>query len=236
MRFAPAPFRGYGSAAFCRNGATLSDIFKEVEEDLRRDRAQRLWETYGNYVIALAVLIVAGTAGWVFWQDHSRKQAEAGAAQYVAALDQSRSADAAASGQAFAGVVRDGPAGYASLARLHEAAALSRAGEPARAAALYQAIAADTRVERELRDAASILAALNAVDVSDPATIERQVAPLATPGNPWRHLAWEIGAVAALKGGNTEQARGYYTRIADDPEAPPALRARAAEMLAALAG
>lgn len=214
----------------------MSDIFNEVSEDLRRDRAQQMWEKYGKYVMALAVLIVAGTAGYVFWQDYSRKQAEAGAAQYVAALDQSRAAGAAADGQALSGVIRGGPAGYAALARLHEAASLTRSGEFAKAAALYQAIATDTGIEREIRDAASILAALNALDVSDPATVERQVAVLAMPGNPWRHLAWEIAAAAAMKGGNKEQARGYYTRIADDPEAPAALRARAAEMLAALAG
>jgi len=214
----------------------LSDIFNEVDEDLRRDKAQRLWEKYGKYVIAVAVLIVAGTAGWTFWQDYQRKQAEAGAAQYVAALDQSRAPGAAADGQALSGVIRGGPAGYAALARLHEAASLSRAGEFAKAAALYQAIATDTGIERELRDAASILAALNSLDVSEPAVIERQVAPLATADSAWRHLAWEVAAAAAMKGGNKEQARGYYTRIADDPEAPAALRARAAEMLAALAG
>lgn len=214
----------------------MSDIFNEVDEDLRRDKAQKLWEKYGSYVLAVAVLIVAGTAAWVFWQDYQRKQAEAGAAQYVAALDQSRAPGAAADGQALSGVIRGGPSGYAALARLHEAATLSRAGEFAKAAALYQAVAADTGVEKELRDAAALLAALNALDVSEPAVVERQVAALATPGNPWRHLAWEIGAAAAMKGGNKEQARGYYTRIADDPEAPAALRARAAEMLAALAG
>jgi hypothetical protein len=42
----------------------MSDIFQEVEEDVRRERYEKLWKKYGNYIIALAVLIVAGVAAW----------------------------------------------------------------------------------------------------------------------------------------------------------------------------
>lgn len=211
----------------------MSDIFTEVDEDLRRDRALKLWQKYGNYVVALAVVIVAGTAGFVGWRDYERRQAEAGAIKYVAALDQARGADAAAGTAALESVVREAPAGYAVLARLHEAGLKART-DPAAAAQQYRSIAVDTRVAEEIRNAAALLAALNTVDGTDPALLERQIAPLTTPGNTWRHLAWEVAALAAANAGNGEQARALYARIADDPEAPAALRGRAAEMLAAL--
>jgi hypothetical protein len=211
----------------------VSDIFNEVDEDLRRDRALKLWQKYGNYVVALAVLIVAGTAGFVAWRDYERRQAEAGAVKYVAALEQARGPDAAAGAAALEGVVREAPTGYAVLARLQDAALKAR-NDPAAAAEQYRALAVDTRVAPEIRDAATLLAALNAMPNADPALLERQIAPLAIPGNPWRHLAWELTALAAAKAGNVEQARALYARIADDPEAPTGLRGRAAEMLAAL--
>jgi hypothetical protein len=208
------------------------NIFNEVDEDLRRDRALKLWQKYGNYVIGLAVAVVLGTAGFVAWRDYDRRQAEDGAVKYVGALDRVRG-DAAAGAAALETVVREAPAGYVGLARLQQAALKAR-DNPGAAGDEYRAIAVDTRVAPELRNAASLLAVLNTVDASDPAAIERQVATLATPGNAWRHLAWEVGALAALKAGNAEQARALYTRIADDPEAPAGLRGRAAEMLAAL--
>ena len=211
----------------------MSDIFNEVDEDLRRDRALKLWQKYGNYVMAAAIVIVAGTAGYVAWRDYDRRQAETGALQYVTALDQARAQDAATGNAALSTVVRDAPAGYAALARLQEAALKARTDADA-AAEQYRAIAVDTRVPVELRNAATLLAALSGMETADPAAVERQVTSLTTPGNPWRHLAWEIAAVAAMKAGNSEQARALYTRIADDPEAPPGLRGRAAEMLAAL--
>jgi hypothetical protein len=211
----------------------VSDIFTEVDEDLRRDRALKLWQKYGNYILAVAVAIVVGTAGFVAWRDYERGQAEAGAVKYVAALDRARGPDAAAGVAALESVVREAPAGYAALARMQEAALKAR-DNPSAAADQYRAIAVDTRAPAEIRNAAALLAALNAIEASDPAAVERQVAALTTPGNAWRHLAWEIQALAAVKAGNTEQARALYTRIADDAEAPAGLRGRAAEMLAAL--
>ncbi len=211
----------------------MSDIFNEVDEDLRRDRALRLWQKYGNYVLAVAVLIVVGTAGFVTWRDYERRQAEAGALKYVSALDQARAPETTGGSAALESVVREGPAGYAALARLHEAALRERS-DPKVAADQYRAIAVDTRVTPEIRDAATLLATLLTVEETDPATIERQVAALAAPGNPWRHVAWEAAALAAAKAGNSEQARTLYARIADDPDAPAGLRGRAAEMLAAL--
>jgi hypothetical protein len=211
----------------------VSDIFNEVDEDLRRDRALKLWQKYGNYVLAVAIAIVIGTAGFVAWRDYDRRQAEASAMKYVTALDQARAPDAGAGAAALEAIARDAPAGYAALARLQEAALKARS-DPAAAAEQYRAIAVDTRVSPELRNAATLLAALNGIEATDPAAVERQVATLTTPGNAWRHLAWEIAALAAMKAGNAEQARALYTRIADDPDAPAGLRGRAAEMLAAL--
>jgi hypothetical protein len=214
----------------------LSDIFNEVDEDLRRDRAQKLWNKYGNYVIAAAVVLVAGVAAFVYWRDYERKQAEAGAAIYLAAVDQVRSGAADAAEKALAAVARDGRAGYAVLARFQEAALKSRNGDTAGATAIYRAIAADNNADRSLRDVASLLALLNAVDGGGTADDQRQLAALSTPNNSWRHLAWEIAAFNDLRAGRVEQARGHYTRIADDTDAPAGIRARAAEMLAALRG
>lgn len=214
----------------------MSDIFTEVDEDLRRERALKLWKQYGNYVLAAAVAIVAGTAGYVAWQDYSRKQAESAAAQYVVALDEAKSANSADSGKALASIAQGGPAGYAALARLEEAGLKANAGERAQAVELYRKIAADGGVNRELRDAATLLAALNMTDTASPADLDKELTSLAAPTSPWRYLAWEIQALAAAKAGNLDEARKLYARISDDAEAPTSLRARAAEMLAALAG
>lgn len=215
---------------------SLSDIFTEVDEDLRREKALKLWNRYGNYVAGAALLIVGGTAANVFWQDYQHKQAEAAAAQYVAAISQAKSGDAATAGLALAGIVRDGKSGYSVLARFEEAALKSRQGDVAGAAATYRAIAEDTSADQALRDAAAVLAALTSTGSADAGDSDKRLATLTAPNSPWRHLAWEIEALAAAKAGKMEEARSLYARIADDPDAPSGARTRAAEMLAALEG
>ena len=42
----------------------MSDIFREVEEDVRRERLEKLWKAYGNYAIAGLVLLFAGIGAW----------------------------------------------------------------------------------------------------------------------------------------------------------------------------
>ena len=56
----------------------MSDIFNEVDEEVRREQLKKLWERYGNLIIAAAFLVVAGVAAWrgyEYWQ--ARKAAEA---------------------------------------------------------------------------------------------------------------------------------------------------------------
>ncbi|HEX9466470.1 MAG TPA: tetratricopeptide repeat protein [Alphaproteobacteria bacterium] len=214
----------------------MSDIFTEVDEDLRRERALKLWKQYGNYVIAGAVVVVAATAGYVAWEDYSRKQAETAAAQYVAALDEAKTGKAADATKALESIARAGGAGYSLLARLEEAGMKVAAGDMAGAVAIYRQVAADSGIDREIRDAAALLAALDSVDTAAAEDLDKEVASLAASTSPWRYLAWEVQALAAAKAGKMDDARKLYSRISDDPEAPAGVRARAAEMLAALAG
>lgn len=214
----------------------MSDIFSEIDEDLKRERALKLWKQYGNYVIIGALVIVAATAGYVAWQEYSRKQAETAAAQYVAALDEAKTGNAAQAGKALADIAHNGRAGYAALARLEEAGIKINAGDVAGAVTLYRQVAADDGVDPSLREAAAVIAALDSLDTAQPADVDKDLAALAAPTSPWRYLAWEIEGAVAVKAGKIDEARKAYSRISDDPQAPPTLRARAAEMLAALSG
>lgn len=212
----------------------MSDIFEEVEEDLKRDRAIALWKKYGPYAIAVGIVVVAITAGIVVYLDYRRGQAEKAALRFVSAAEVANGTDKARALTSFAAIVRDAPAGYATLAKLYEAALKGQSADHAAAIAQYRAIAADTSVDREYRDAAILLAAMHLAITAGVADIEREVAPISGPANPWRHSANELVAVAALKSGDVAKARQMYTKLADDQGAPQALRARAAEMIAAL--
>lgn len=212
----------------------LADIFQEVDEALRRERVEKLWRRHGKLIIAVAAAAIIGTAGYVGWQKYRANQAAELSDRYAAALAAAdpASGDPAAAETAFAELSAAG-SGYGSLAQL-QAAGLKAETDPAAAAALYDKLAADTSAPDELRDLARLLKVMQLVDSGDPAALEAELAPLGAEENPWRFSARELGAVLALKAGDRTRATEILTGLADDVAAPPALRARAAELLAAL--
>ena len=63
----------------------MSDIFREVDEELRQDKLTALWKKYGNVILGAAVLIVAVTAGVTLWKDRQHRAQEASSEAYVTA-------------------------------------------------------------------------------------------------------------------------------------------------------
>ena len=215
----------------------MADIFKEVEEDLRREKYEQLWQRYGRWVIALAVLAVLGTAGSVAWQRYQQHREAQLAEQYGAAiaLTDPSTGDLAKADAALANIA-DAGGGYGALASLERAAVKAKAGDIDGAAKIYDAMVADSTTPAALRDLAKLLKVMRLVDSGDPAALTSDLAPLMAPENPWRFTATELTAILALKSGDQKHATELFTQLADDQAAPSGLRARAAEMAAALKG
>ncbi|HLJ20000.1 MAG TPA: tetratricopeptide repeat protein [Stellaceae bacterium] len=212
----------------------MSDIFQEVDEELRHDKWLQLWKRYQNYVIGLAALIVVATAAVTYWLYYDQQQREAEGLRYALALDDARSGKLADAANALNTLAASAHAGRALVARFEAAALQMRAGDQAAAIAAYDAIAKDGGVDQIYRDLATVLWGLHALDTVDPQVVVDRLAPVTAQDNPWHATALEVTAVAHLKTGDRGTAKGDYQRIADDLTAPRGLRARAAQMVAAL--
>jgi hypothetical protein len=213
----------------------VSDIFQEVDEELRRENYAKLWARFGKYVIALAVLLVVGTAAVWRWNEYRLHQRQTEGALYASALDLARQGKDKDAADAFASIARQAGGGHAVLARLAEGTVKARAGDLDGALAAYNALAADASADPIYRDVATLLAAQYGLKSGDPKAIIAKLAPLTAASNPWHPTALELTALAELKAGNKAEARAIYPRLADDLAAPQGLRARAAEMITALA-
>ncbi len=211
----------------------MSDIFREIDEELRRDNFFKLWQRYGKYVIVAAAVLVAATAVAVGWREYQSRQRQAEGVRYEAALALAHQGKDQEAVGAFAAVAQDSNAGRAVLARFEEAAAKAKSGDRDGALALYGALAGDGGIDPAYRDLANLLAARLELD-KDPKDAAARLAPLTDAGNPWHASALELTAVAALDQGDKTTARATYQRLADDLAAPQGARARAAELVAAL--
>lgn len=214
----------------------MTDIFTEVEEDLRRERAKRLWDRYGWIATAAVLLVVLGTAAWQGWKWYEAREAAAAATRYLAAVRAAEGGDQAAAAAAFASLTRDAPAGYRLLARFHEAAARARAGERDIAIGLWDQLAADAATPQPYRDLATLMSVLHQLDGGDPAALSSRLAPLERADGPFRFSARELQAALAERQGQRERAVTILRGLAEASDAPVALRARASETLGALTG
>ena len=101
----------------------MSDIFHEVDEDVRRDKAENLWRRYQTPIYVVAFLIVAATGAWSYYQDKRQKEAEGANARFEAAAALINEGKVAEGAAAFDALAKDGPKGYAALARIRAAEA-----------------------------------------------------------------------------------------------------------------
>jgi hypothetical protein len=208
----------------------MSDFFREVDEDYRRDRLVQIWTRYQWAFIGAAVLIVAATAGWRIYQHFGAEAAAAAGAQYEAALQLSGAGKSAEAEASFENLARTGLKGYATLARLRAVDEIA-GGDPVAAIAAYETFAADPSYDKLFRDIAQTRAAILRVDRDDPNAFQQKFGPLAQQSFSYYNSIRELLALAALKRGDFEAAGRWLDMIVSDGRAPPALRQRAEAFL-----
>ena len=214
----------------------MADIFRAVDEDLRRDNLEKLWKKYGRVVIGVAVAIVLAMAGFQGWRAYDLSQREDRSDRFADALALAAAGDSAGSLNALAELSDAGAGGYPGLAAFERARLLAESGDVDGAIAIWDRIAADGALGPGFQDVATLLSVLHQIDQGDPEALRQRLVPLAGPGGPFRASALELQALLALRENDTAAALDLYRQVVDDPEAPARLRARAAQVLAALEG
>ena len=206
----------------------MSDIFNEIDEELRNEQIRKLWDRYGVLVLAMAVAVVVVVAGWrgyEYWRlTQAREQGDA----FAAASRLVQGGDAKAGEEAFRGLAATGSGGYPTLAALRAAGTQAETGDAAGAIKAFDAVAAKASTPPLFADVARVRAAYLAVDVEDRAAVEGRAAPLALAGKPFRHSAREILALTAWKAGDIATTQKWIDSVTADPDTPRDLADRIA--------
>ncbi|ASP32338.1 tetratricopeptide repeat protein [Labrenzia sp. VG12] len=197
----------------------MSDIFREVDEDIRQEKYRRLWDRFGPWVIAVAVLIVVGTGGyrgWLYWQEQQSQAAGDTFFDAVQLSEQEQYQEAAA----LYGELESSIGGYPALAKLRQATDLANAGQIEEALAEFDSLSRDTSLDVAVRDVAALRAAYLAVDLDAYDAVADRVERLSADNSPFRAASREILALSAWKNGNIEAAREWLSALEEDAETP----------------
>lgn len=214
----------------------MTDIFTEVDEDIRKERYLHLWKKYGPWAIGFAVLLVVGVAAWQGWEAYRESQLEQASERYVEA---ERAIEAGERGEALSildELAQPAAADTRLLAAFRQADLLAREGDSGAAIEIWEQIAASSAPPPQFRSLATIHSVMHQVEDGDPQALGERLAPMAQPGEAFRFTAMELQAVLAQKRGDDQAAAELYGRIADAGDAPPAQRQRAQRLRTLLEG
>ena len=197
----------------------------EVTEEVRRDQLFAYFRKYG-WIAGLVVAGIVGGAAWTEYQKASREAAaQAKGDAVLAAMEVNEPEGRAAALAALEPHV---------VSALLEAASFVDLGERDKAREAFAAVAGDDSAPQIYRDVAGFKMVLLDADGLAPADLELALGLYLNPGHPYRLLAQEQVALAYVKAGDIETARGKFQAILEDAEVARGLSQRVEGAMVAL--
>lgn len=195
----------------------MNELVREIEEDMRRERAQRLWSRFGRMLVWASVGVIAVTAAIVLWQDHKRSQAAVQTAQFIRGINRLGVEDYKGAIEVFDALTKNENSPYYGMAMLRKAQAQAALGKKEEAVKTYQTLA---KRKGLFSDLAKVLAgAPERPDRSSPFYYTQSEA-----------IAWQLAGQ-----GKTGEAADILAALAADEKTPTSQRERVSQALHYLA-
>ncbi len=200
----------------------MSDLFTEVDEALKQERLEKLWQKYGGFLIGFLAVIVLGTAaneGYIAWKkSHNEQQTAA----LIETLKTDRSAEE------LLNVTELLDSRLTQLVKIQAAGLLLNDGDKTKAMEIYAEVSKDAAKNSEIKSLADYMT----ITLDDSMSAEEKIIHLKhiadDEDNPWRFQALIDSAVLNANGlKNYTAARAMLYDVVNAEEAPKSLRQKA---------
>ena len=209
-------------------------FLREVDENLRRDRAKDFARKYGKWLIVAVLLFLAASGGWIYWQHYQRQQSEAEVEQLAEVYKTISSGTLTGVAGKLDRLSTSDQSAVRASALFTRAALAVENKDNKLAIAKFRQAAEDDGLAKPYRDMALIRQTTLEFDSMKPEDVIARLQPLAKPGEPWFGSAGEITAAALIKQGKKVEAGRLYTTIAKDKTVPDNVRGRAVQIASSL--
>lgn len=203
----------------------MTDLLQEVDDMMRRERMEKLWNEHGNFIIGAVVTIILATAifsGLKSWNSHVRMT------QTQILMNALENDNFAANASEIASTLRPG---LKAITLLNAAGAKLSDKKPEEALALLKSVAEDGGTPDDLRGLAVVMQARLVKPEEHKAVLEALTEIYKSSSNPWRFHAALEAAVLKAGGEDYKTAREILATILDstdsDAQLPPGLLDRA---------
>ncbi len=209
----------------------MSDIFDEVEENVKADKLNQFWKMAWPFVLGGSIAIVGMVGAKSYFDDAAIAKMESNGRAFESGLKSLEIQDITGAREHF-GKVLDTKSGFADLSAQYLAQAeLQLAGDTEAAA---KALEVSGQGEGSLAKLAKLKAAYFLADTRSLADVEAALGDLLDDDGGFGALAHELVAAKAFEDGDTDRARSEYQALILRLNAPEGVRSRANDALAIL--
>jgi hypothetical protein len=209
----------------------VTDIFEEVEEQLRSERYRNLAIQVFPWAVGIAVIALVAALSYWGWDSYRTRAANKASETYAAALDLIPTGQTQKAYAKFGEVAKGGSRTYKALALMQQGGIRLQANATADAVKLFDE-AAKAAPDPVIGDNARLKSALALMDTAPYAAMEERLKPLTEQKRPYRAQAFEALAMAKLQAGKLKEARGDFVVVSLMPGVPDGMRQRAQVALA----
>jgi hypothetical protein len=212
-----------------------NDTFlREVDENLRRDQLQDFFKKNGKWIALAVVLFLGAAGGWIYWEQHQKKQAAEQSEQLHSIFNDIAQNRRQTVPQRLQKLEQSNNDVVRASAVLTDAALALEKNDRTTAIAKYRELADDKGLPQLYRDAGTIRLTALEFDALKPEEVISRLEPMAKAGNPWFGSAGEMTALAMLKQGKKVEAGRLFAAIAADSQVPNSIRTRAVQIAGTL--
>jgi hypothetical protein len=204
----------------------LTDLFEEVEEQLRSDRYRTLARKVLPWALGVAALALAGALGYWGWDSYQSRNIAKGAESYHAAADAFASGNVNEARRLWTEAAKTPAKGYKALSLMQLGGLKIQENKPAEAVKLFDE-AADAAPGPLIEDLARLKSAFAVLDTAPYKDVEARLKPLMEDGRPFRLQAREALAFAKISAGDLKGAQADLVVISQSLDASEGARARA---------
>ena len=204
----------------------MTDLFEEVEEQLRSDRYRQFARTALPWLLGFAAVALAATLGYWGWDVYRTRQVDSASEQYSQAMEAMGQGNAPKARELWTAVSKSQAGAYKALSLMHLAAFAAGEKKSAEEVKLLDE-AAKAAPDPIIGDAARLKSAFALLDTAPLSELEGRLKPLMEDGRPYRVQAREAMAFARLNAGDTKGARSDFVLISQSLDANQGVQARA---------
>lgn len=205
----------------------MSDILKEIDEELRREHMAALWRKYKVPLLGTIALIILGTATFTTWKQHKESR-EVALSVALGSLATRPGMTEEQKVESFLAFSKQNPqSGQGVLAQMTAIGGLIKDGKRDAAIEQLDSLANDSYANQLTKDYARLVRIQLLLDTGDPVALRQQLAPLAENGQPWRYNARMMQGLLYGKHGDYVRARDLFKALGDSSDAPTTTREEA---------